>query len=103
MRQGRKCGKAGDSLEEPAETVVGKAKYGKPSRKRKIFKQRKRSRKGRLSTSSSLESEDTERKRRKKKRSGQKNQKKVTFLIIKCFKLVLQNRFGIRGGIRSMN
>ena len=62
MRQGGKSGKAGDSPEELAETVVGKAKYEKPSPKRKAFRQNKKSRKGRLSTSSSLESEETERK-----------------------------------------
>ena len=70
--RGRKeSGKAEDSPEEPVEKVVGKAKYVKPSPKRKAFKQKKR----RLSTSSSSESEETERKRRKKKRSGRKRKR----------------------------
>ena len=46
--------KAGDSPEEPAEKVAGKAKYVKPSAKRKVLKQEKKSRKRRHIFSLSL-------------------------------------------------
>ena len=41
----KKRGEAGDSPEEPAEKVVGKAKVEKPSPKRKVSKQKRKSRK----------------------------------------------------------
>ena len=43
----KKSGKAGDSSGEPPEKVVGKAKYRKPSPKRKALKQKKKSKKRR--------------------------------------------------------
>ena len=63
----KESGKAGDPPEKPAEKVEGKAKYAKPSPKRKVLKLKKKSRKRRLSISSSSESEEIERKRRRKK------------------------------------
>ena len=79
-------GKAGDSPEEPAEKIAGKAKVAKPSPKRKVLKKKRKSRKRRQSTSSISDSEEIKRKRKRKEHSGQKKGKKVAFLIIKCFK-----------------
>ena len=44
--------------EEPAEKVVGKAKVGKPSPKKKVLRQKRNSKKRRQSTSSSSDSEE---------------------------------------------
>ena len=41
MRRRKEKGKAGESPEEPAEKVLGKAKITKPSPKRKVLKKRK--------------------------------------------------------------
>ena len=63
-------GKAGDSPEEPAEKIVGKAKVAKPPPMKKVLKQKIMSRKRRQSTSSGSDFEEIERNRKRKKGSG---------------------------------
>ena len=72
----KEIGKAGDSPEEPAQKIVGKAKVAKASPERKVLYQKRKPRKRRESTSSSSDSEEIERKRRRKKSSGRKRKRK---------------------------
>lgn len=84
----KECDKAEDSLKEPADKAVGRAKN--VLQKSKYSNERK-SRNRKQSTFSCSESETIERERRKIMLKA-KMESKVTFLI-KCFKQRLHNRF----------